>query len=214
VEPADEVIGRCMNPAKPQSFFLYAGAGSGKTRSLVGALGGIREHHARKLHLGGRKVAVITYTNAARDEIERRLDLDPLFHVSTIHSFCWSMIGGFHNDIRNWLKTQLPAEIAELQAQQAKGRVGTKAAQDRERSIRSKSERLARLDSIAAFTYNPNGDNYGKDSLSHTEVLKITSAFLEGEAAHAAPPCQPFPFAADRREPGHERRADRSPVRG
>jgi DNA helicase II / ATP-dependent DNA helicase PcrA len=181
IEAADEVIARCMNPEKPRSFFLYAGAGSGKTRSLVGALAGMREQHARRLHLGGRKAAIITYTNAARDEIERRLDLDPLFHVSTIHSFCWSMIGGFHNDIRNWLKTELPVDINELGAQQAKGRAGTKAAQDRERSIQSKSERLARLDSIAAFTYNPNGDNYGKDSLSHTEVLKITSAFLEGK---------------------------------
>lgn len=181
IEPADEIIGRCLNPEKPQSFFLYAGAGSGKTRSLVGALGGVRQRYARKLHLGGRRVAVITYTNAARDEIERRLDLDPLFHVSTIHSFCWSQISGFHTDIRNWLKAELPAQIAELQAQQAKGRAGTKAAQDRERSIRSKAERLARLDSIAAFTYNPNGDNYGKDSLSHAEVLQITSAFLQGK---------------------------------
>ena len=175
---ADEIIARCMEPGKPRSFFLYAGAGAGKTRSLVGALDSFRLHHARRFDLGGRKVGVITYTNAARDEIERRLRLDPLFHVSTIHSFCWSLIRGFHSDIRGWLKVKLPAEIADLEAQQTKGRAGTKAAQDRERGIRSKTARLQNLDSILAFTYNPNGDNFGKDSLSHAEVLQITSAFL------------------------------------
>ena len=32
---ADEIILGCLNLEKPKSFFLYAGAGSGKTRSLV-----------------------------------------------------------------------------------------------------------------------------------------------------------------------------------
>ena len=91
--------------------------------------------------------------------------LDPLFHVSTIHSFCWFLIHGLHSDIRLWLKAKLPAEIAELQAEQAKGRPGTKASQDRERGIRTKILRLQNLDSIYKFVYNPNGDNYGKDSL-------------------------------------------------
>lgn len=175
---ADDVIAECMNPDTPQSFFLYAGAGSGKTRSLVSALEAFRLRYRRRFELGGRRVGVITYTNAARDEIERRLGLDPLFHVSTIHSFCWSLIQGVHADIRAWLKVKLSKDIAELQAQQAKGRAGTKAAQDRERSIDSKTRRLARLDTISAFTYNPNGDNYGKDSLSHAEVLQIASSFI------------------------------------
>lgn len=175
---ADDIIAECMNPDTPRSFFLYAGAGSGKTRSLVDALEAFRLLYRRRFELEGRRVAVITYTNAARDEIERRLGLDPLFHVSTIHSFCWSLIQGFHADIRAWLKVKLPKDIAELQAQQAKGRAGTKAAQDRERSIDSQTGRLARLDAISAFTYSPNGDNYGKDSLSHAEVLQIASSFL------------------------------------
>ncbi len=35
---ADETILACLNIEKPRSFFLYAGAGSGKTRSLVEAI--------------------------------------------------------------------------------------------------------------------------------------------------------------------------------
>lgn len=34
-DPVDNQIAEYLDPAKPQSFFLYAGAGSGKTRSLV-----------------------------------------------------------------------------------------------------------------------------------------------------------------------------------
>ena len=176
---ADEIIARCMEPSKPRSFFLYAGAGSGKTRSLVNALENFRTHHGRHLGIRGRKIGVITYTNAARDEIERRVGFDTLFHISTIHSFAWSMIRGFHSDIREWLKVEIAAELVKLKAQQAKGRDGSQAAQDRERKIRTETARLSNLDSIVAFTYDPRGDNYGRDSLSHAEVIQMTSAFLQ-----------------------------------
>ncbi|QSW23544.1 UvrD-helicase domain-containing protein [Rhizobium leguminosarum] len=61
----DEEIRACLDPANPRSFFLYAGAGSGKTRSLVDALKHIRKEHGPSLWLQGRRVGVITYTNAA-----------------------------------------------------------------------------------------------------------------------------------------------------
>ena len=35
---ADELIAKCVTSDPPISFFLFAGAGSGKTRSLVEAL--------------------------------------------------------------------------------------------------------------------------------------------------------------------------------
>ena len=38
----DEEIKKCLDPQAPQSFFLFAGAGSGKTRSLVAALDHLR----------------------------------------------------------------------------------------------------------------------------------------------------------------------------
>ena len=175
---ADEIIIACLKPEKPRSFFLYAGAGSGKTRSLVNACRAFREVFGATFRLEGRTIGVITYTNAARDEIERRLGLDPIFDVSTIHSFCWTLIKGVQVDIRRWLEKKLPADIAELEEKQAKGRAGTKAAQDRERSIASKKARLERLREISKFTYDPNGDNFTRDSLSHSEVIQITSDLL------------------------------------
>ena len=179
----DEQINACLDLDNPKSFFLFAGAGSGKTRSLVKVL---KEHlipkYNRRLILNGKKIAVITYTNAACDEIKQRLDFNPLIEVSTIHSFVWSLIKGLHYDIRKWLSTNLMEEIKKLEEQQKKGRAGTKAAIDREYKINSKTARLSGLEEIKEFTYNPNTDNRGKDSLSHSEVTKISAYFLENKS--------------------------------
>ena len=75
-----------------KSFFLFAGAGSGKTSSLVKLLAFIKSTWGDTLTKEHRQVAVITYTNAATDEIIRRLEFSPIFHVSTIHSFLWDVI--------------------------------------------------------------------------------------------------------------------------
>lgn len=167
-----------VDPTNPRSFFLFAGAGSGKTRSLVNTLNHVRKVHGRYLAYRGQRIGVITYTNAACDEIKRRLDFNPLFSVSTIHSFSWDMIKGFTHDIREWLRFNLQAEIADLNEKEAKGRAGTKASITRLAKIASKARRLNRLDEIKAFAYSPTGENSEPNSLNHTEVISICSDFL------------------------------------
>ena len=164
---------------EPKSFFLYAGAGSGKTRALVTVLERLRKNSRRRLCLGGRSVGVITYTNAARDEISRRLDSDPLISVSTIHAFAWELIGSHNYDIREWLRTNLSKEIAEIREAQKKGKSGqTKAARERDAKLKSMSRRLNRLSGIRKFIYSPTGDNRGRDALNHSEVISIAASFL------------------------------------
>ena len=173
-----KTISACLDLKKPKSFFLYAGAGTGKTRAVVEALDIFRERYGTQFRQSGQKVAVITYTNAACDEIRRRIDFDPIFAVSTIHSFAWAQIRTYQKDISLCLRKRLSAEITELQEKQAKGRSGTKAAAEREVQIESKRKRLQHLDVIKRFTYNPNGENIGKSSLNHAEVIAITAVFL------------------------------------
>lgn len=175
---ADEMILECLDLGKPRSFFLYAGAGSGKTRSLVEAIRKVCERQGRDLSLSGQKIGVITYTNAACDEIKQRLDFDARVEVSTIHAFAWSLISGYDNDIRGWLADRLLKDIAELEEAQAKGRAGSKAAADRARSIESKRRRHEGLASIIRFIYSPTGDNRTRDSLNHAEVIAMTADFL------------------------------------
>lgn len=127
----DDEIAACLDLENPRSFFLFAGAGSGKTRSLVSALTKLRSTVGPQIRLHDQRIGVITYTNAACDEIKRRLDYDPLVEVSTIHSFVWSLIKGFDNDIRAWLRVALQADIQELEDLEVRGRAGTKASADR-----------------------------------------------------------------------------------
>jgi DNA helicase II / ATP-dependent DNA helicase PcrA len=174
----DGEIAACLDLAKPRSFFLFAGAGSGKTRSLVNALKHLRKQYGTKLRFGGQRIAVITYTNAACDEIVQRTEFDPLIQVSTIHSFAWQLIGGFNADIRQWLKADLIATIAELEELEAKGRTGTKASVARQAQIASKRERLHNLDRIRSFVYSPTGDNRETNALNHSEVIALAAHFL------------------------------------
>lgn len=176
---ADATIIECLDLGKPRSFFLYAGAGSGKTRSLVSAVRKtIDGEYGRQLTLTGKKIGVITYTNAACDEIKQRLEFDPRVEVMTIHAFSWSLIEGFNADIRQWVAKNLEDEIAELEELHKKGRANTKAGAERLRSMESKRRRLARLDSIVKFIYSPTSDNRTRDSLNHSEVIAMTAAFL------------------------------------
>lgn len=175
---ADETILACLDLDKPKSFFLYAGAGSGKTRSLVEAIRIVCREQGRRLSLAGQKVGVITYTNAACDEIKQRLEFDPRVEVSTIHAFAWSLIGGYDGDIRKWVAARMLQDIAELEEAQAKGRATSKAAIDRARSIESKRRRHAGLDAIQRFIYSPTGDNRTRDALNHAEVIAMTAEFL------------------------------------
>ena len=179
----DAEIAACLDIDAPRSFFLFAGAGSGKTRALITALQHIQNHLRERLKVKGQRVGVITFTNAASDEIKRRLLFDPLIDVRTIHSFAWSLIEGLNHDIREWLGVDLAADIERLHAEEAKGRKGTKASADRLSKIESKTKRLQNLPNIKRFVYSPTGDNRGRDALNHSEVLQLTAHFLESKPA-------------------------------
>lgn len=176
---ADNIIEGCLTRSPPQSFFLYAGAGSGKTRSLVNAVRKLKAEWHQRLVFRAQQIAIITYTNAACDEISRRLNQDPLVAVSTIHSFAWRLIKGFDNDIREWLRGSIAEDIGELDAALAKSRGENKTTLERRAERDRKQRRLARLDEIAKFTYSPTGDSRGRDSLNHSEVIQMTAQFIQ-----------------------------------
>lgn len=96
----DEMLEKCIFSKPRKSFFLFAGAGSGKTHSLVLLLKKIRDRIGKDLLMQGKNVAVITFTNAATDEIFNRLDYTSVFHISTIHSFVWDIIRHHQADIK------------------------------------------------------------------------------------------------------------------
>lgn len=178
-DTVDDLIYESIKPTTPKSFFLFAGAGSGKTRTLVNVLEHFKREYGKNYKLKNKRIAIITYTNAAADEISHRLEYSSIFNISTIHSFCWELIKYFTADIKVWIADNLNSEIAELEEQQSRSRnLNNKTSISRAQKIESKKKRLAILENIQKFIYNPNGDNITKDSLNHSEVISITADFI------------------------------------
>lgn len=110
-EQAINAIYKCLDQGN--SFLLEAGAGSGKTYSLIQALKYLVEKQGDILLRKSQQIACITYTNVACDEIKSRVDGHPAVLSSTIHAFCWSMIKDFQPELWQGLR-QLPKWIKRL----------------------------------------------------------------------------------------------------
>jgi DNA helicase-2/ATP-dependent DNA helicase PcrA len=121
---ADERIAECL--AESRSFVLDAGAGAGKTYSLVEGLKQLcAPPVAERLRRDGQQIACITYTNVAKDQVIERIKGNSLVRVSTIHDFLWSTLQPHQQALRQALlelNAALPAgstrrvDPAELEA--------------------------------------------------------------------------------------------------
>ncbi|MFJ3119617.1 UvrD-helicase domain-containing protein [Pseudomonas protegens] len=165
----------------PRSFFLFAGAGSGKTRTLVEVLRritGVVRHEAgsqysQQLRSRGQSVRVITYTKNATAVVTSRLGENYLTAVSTIHSFCWELIKGFDEDIKDALLSRCASKLEEAKAYAT---CKVRGESDTDRRKYAEIETLAdEIRSTTAFIYHPDRNTYGPGALSHTEVLEATA---------------------------------------
>lgn len=173
---ADHKVAECL--AAKQSFAMIAGAGSGKTASLIEALKLIRSEHSNNLRKNAQRVACITYTKRAVQVIASRLGHDDLYIVSTLHSFLWGEIKTFKKDIRNALKQhRLPQLIAKA-ADDDKGK-SKKALKAREKITALQNE-LMMLDDVSQFDYEDvSYSNYSKGKLSHDDVIEIAGYLIK-----------------------------------
>lgn len=91
-------VNACLDDGR--NFRLEAGAGAGKTYSLVEALKKLISERGRDLQRAGQKVACITYTEVAREEIAQEIEQHPAILVETIHAFCWGFMSRFQKELR------------------------------------------------------------------------------------------------------------------
>lgn len=189
----DKGIRQCLRIGSGKSFITFAGAGSGKTYSLKEALDYLKAQYFDDFYHQGKQIAVVTFTNNAAGEIEDRIEKSPIFSVSTIHSFCWSAISGFNEDIRKWFLEKIPAEIEKTEEEERKGRAG-KASDTRKRKIALLTKKVEWLATPRSFTYDPNGVNSSQNALSHDDVLKLFSYFLTTKPMMAEVVVNKYPF--------------------
>jgi len=192
---ADMDLRNCLVNVPPRSFIMKAGAGSGKTTSLIKGLSSVIQIHGDNLKKARQRVACITYTEIAAGEIWRDVGSDPLVHVSTIHSFMWLLAKPFQNDIRAWVSGRIVEKIDAIEEKRAtygsrvQQRTKDKDARDLVR-LRLQSERIT---SVKGFRYGT-GSNYAKGVLGHDDILKLVTYLISERPLFRILLARQFPF--------------------
>lgn len=173
---ADLEIKACIDNC--HNFAVIAGAGSGKTGSLIKALSHVRNKHGKSLRAANQQVVCITYTNAAVEVIKRRTDLDELFAVSTIHGFLWNLVKNYQSDIRRTLKNELLPKRIEKQREADNGG-NSKSAKKAREQVEKLTNELNNIDCVDKFNYDDSGRrDYSTGSFDHDDVIDLVSMMI------------------------------------
>jgi DNA helicase-2/ATP-dependent DNA helicase PcrA len=188
----DAQIRQCIDEAI--SFTVIAGAGAGKTGSLVSALIHIRNTIGKKLRSNGKKVACITYTNVAKEVIKKRTESDELFTVNTIHEFFWSQISRYQSDINKLIRNELiPLRITKKIESGVTGN-SQKSIKNRQ-SIDHLKHALAAITTETKFSYSTSGSrDYAAGKLDHDDIIDISTSLLLKNEALKKIIAQSFPY--------------------
>lgn len=193
--PADIALRNCIEEHSPRSFIMKAGAGSGKTTSLIKGLSSVMHIHGDRLKKSRQRIACITYTEVAAREIWRDVGNDALVHVSTIHSFMWLLAKPFQNDIRVWVSRRINEKIEALTQKQAaygprvQQRTKDKDTRDMERLRRQ----LGRIAAVKGFRYGT-GSDYVTGILGHDDILRLVPYLIADRPLFRTLLARQFPF--------------------
>lgn len=136
-----------------KNFIVEAGAGSGKTYSLMKVIDWLQDNRALEFYKKGAKVACITFTNAAVTVINSRLRENTFIVPSTIHSFAWAAMKQFQTSIITFMNENgfLPKGCVKESVKSVNYTLGIKY-----------------FDDVNSILY-----------LGHTDIIKLFSIFLQ-----------------------------------
>lgn len=175
---ADVELRACLDQRPQTSFVMVAGAGSGKTTSLVKGLAHLAKTRGKDLRMRGQRIACITYTEVAVREIWGDVGNDPLIHVSTIHSFLWSVVRSFQRDIQAWALTRIDAKVDEAQKRLANPRTQKQTRPGLERDIERYHRQRDIVGGLTRFTYGT-GSDFARGVLGHADIIAMVPALIE-----------------------------------
>ncbi|MEN9302973.1 MAG: hypothetical protein RL264_1402 [Bacteroidota bacterium] len=155
-----------------KSFVLEAGAGSGKTYTLIQTLNYLIQNKDEELTKSNQKIVCITYTNVAKNEIIERIEHNELVLVSTIHEFLWGSIKQFQKQ----LKIEL-CKLNEINLEKDREKAKEKGKEVNSRYIENLVERISLVDKVE---YNDTSFNdFEKGIIQHDDVIEIAKMMYE-----------------------------------
>lgn len=192
---ADREIQACIRASPPQPFVVRAGAGSGKTTSLIKALDCVMTSHGPAMRLKKQQVACITYTDLAANEIRADVNANPLVHVSTIHSFYWTIARTFQADIKTWLAGDIQLRIDGLVEKERNfgPRVHASTRENNRTDQQRYAAHLGALEKVRTFHYGV-GSDYSKGILGHEDILRLADFLLQERPLFRRLVALRFPF--------------------
>ncbi len=191
--PADVEIRSALGSSDRKPFVVIAGAGSGKTTSLIKALNYVVKEYGETLRSRNQQIACITYTQVAADEIHDDVGNDPLVLVCTIHSFLWTLAKPFQADIRDWVGAKINTDAEELRSKSYGPRV-QQTTKDRDAAkLASLEEAQQHIKEISSFTYGTASD-YAAGILGHEDILSIAPDLIQKRPLLSKIVVQKFPF--------------------
>ncbi len=169
---------KCVDDNK--NFIFTAGAGSGKTYSLIKVLEYANKKYSKELRVKNQSIACITYTNAGVEEIKARLPVNTQVKVCTIHELLWSLVKNYQKELKKELKIYFMENMSQYDSKQLSARK----AETKEKYIelRDKFKML-----YENFDYNEtlityqDKSNYKKNIISHDVLLKLSLKVLKGK---------------------------------
>ena len=138
-----------------ENFCLDAGAGSGKTHTLVTTI-----NHLKNINPDA-KIVCITYTNNAKNEILSRLNDTNNVIVSTIHDFIWKNICKFQAPLRIEVNKYITEKIKKYEIE----------------NNEVKLEKYRNADLTLPITYR-DYESLSNGVISHDTLLNIFNSFL------------------------------------
>ena len=190
---ADLQLRECLDQQPMRSFIMVAGAGSGKTTSLIKALAHLESTKGATMRRRGQQIACITYTDVAVGEIWGDVGNAPLFHVSTIHSFLWTVVHSFQTDLHTWVVSRINEKIAEAEEKLAKPRTQARTRAKLTKEIEWHRYQLTQLAGVSRFKYGT-GSSYAKGVLGHDDILRVGPALITEHAVLRSLIAQRFPY--------------------
>lgn len=158
------------------SFVLEAGAGAGKTYTLIQTLNHLIEEYENELILKHQNIVCITYTNVAKNEILERMGNNPLVLVSTIHEFLWSSINSYQKQLKEQL---IVLNQLEYEKQQIKfeAKSPKDQAEFKFKIIENLNERISDIREVS-YSDSKFGD-YEQGRLGHDDIITLSKLMFE-----------------------------------
>jgi DNA helicase-2/ATP-dependent DNA helicase PcrA len=172
---------------------MVAGAGSGKTTSLIKALQYLLDNFGKKLRINGQRVACITYTELAAEEIATDLKNSPWVHVSTIHSFLWTIVRPFQPDICRWVLSNIERKISELREKASKPKTHKSTIAKCNLQIAKLESQLREARKRRLFVYS-SGSDYAEGVLGHEDIIRMVPMLMIGSPLFRAVLAKSFPY--------------------